>query len=828
MGVVYVAEQDRPHRTVALKVIKPGLATPSILRRFEHEAEVLGRLHHPGIAQVYEASTAEGPLGPQPFFAMELVDGKPITAFAAEHGLRTRERLDLLARVCDAVQHAHQQSVIHRDLKPSNVLVESSGQPKILDFGVARVSRADGSAATVHTQAGQIIGTLAYMSPEQASGDSATVDTRSDVYSLGVIGYQLLSGKLPLELGDRPIHESLRAVHEEEPTPLSSVDTAFRGDIDTVIAKALHKDKDRRYQSAAEFAADLRRFLANEPILARPPSAWYQLSKFAQRHRLLVVGAAAVVCALTVSLVVALVAASNLRAAAVMETALRLEAERHRSESDAALAFISNVLQSADSTQGGSPEIRLADVLLWADRRADADFAATPAPAVIIHGILGRAFRSLGRFAEAEKNTQASLALLCQHFPERREDAIWAEHELEQLREAEGRIDEALVLLSSIVQKATKEFGAADNRTALLRIRLANVTSVRGGYSQAASMLQALLDERRAASIEPTGVDLQAEYSLGSARQLDGDLEAAEAIFRKVAASQCPPEMRRADPTEAATESLSQMLSHADREEEATLLIQGLLAKRTTELGERDVRTVNTKRRLVQLHQVAGRLKTAATVMREIVKTEAERLGDQHPDVLADRLELCELETAELSPPEALSMVQTLRRELVERAGDQSWVVFKADHLIVTTMERGGARVESLAVLRDLIRRQRERLGASHVETMYSRQLEAVLEAQLGHWEQAETLFRTLVVDLRATLGDSHDVTLMAKGWYGGVLMKRGSDDEAEGWLRQACSGLEARYGKAHPWVQPFGNALAELQGRRGEAGSDASRSPGR
>ena len=205
MGTVYEAEQDRPRRKVALKVIRPGLASPQLLRRFELEAQVLGRLQHPGIAHIYEAGMADAGYGPQPFFAMELVPGRPLTEFAEAEQLGTRERLKLMARVCDAVQHAHQKGVIHRDLKPGNILVDGQGQPKILDFGVARATDADLAVTTLQTDIGQLVGTIPYMSPEQIEADPSQLDTRSDVYALGVITYELLAGRLPGYLYGRPV-----------------------------------------------------------------------------------------------------------------------------------------------------------------------------------------------------------------------------------------------------------------------------------------------------------------------------------------------------------------------------------------------------------------------------------------------------------------------------------------------------------------------------------------------------------------------------------------------------------------------------------------------
>ena len=239
MGTVYEAEQDSPRRPVALKVVRPGLASPAVIRRFAHEAQILARLHHPGIAQVYEAGIADDG---QPFFAMEFIRGLPLDEYADRHGLDLAARVALVARVCDAVQHAHDQGVIHRDLKPANILVEEAGQPKVLDFGVARATDADLLTAAGLTRTGQLLGTPNYMSPEQVAGDPAAIDRRADVYALGVILFELAAHRLPYRLEDRPLAEAARLILEQDPPRLGSLDPEFRGDVETIVAKAMEKD----------------------------------------------------------------------------------------------------------------------------------------------------------------------------------------------------------------------------------------------------------------------------------------------------------------------------------------------------------------------------------------------------------------------------------------------------------------------------------------------------------------------------------------------------------------------------------------------------------
>jgi predicted Ser/Thr protein kinase len=315
MGVVYEAVQNMPRRKVALKVIRPGMISREVLSRFRYETDILGRLEHPGIAHIYAAGETDG----APWFAMEFVRGVTLDRYVAAEAPDARRLLELFVEICDAVHHAHQRGIVHRDLKPSNVLIAEGGQPKVLDFGVARAT--DGASATMHTTAGQIVGTLSYMSPEQMSGSAHLVDRRSDVYALGVMLYELLSGRLPHPVAGLPLPEVFRVIRDEEPSRLGSIDTRFRGDLETITAKALAKDPERRYATTAELAADLTRHLSDEPILARDPSTFYQLRKFARRNRALVAGVMATLVVLALGTVVS-------TTFAVREAAAKRRAER--------------------------------------------------------------------------------------------------------------------------------------------------------------------------------------------------------------------------------------------------------------------------------------------------------------------------------------------------------------------------------------------------------------------------------------------------------------------------------------------------------------------
>jgi serine/threonine protein kinase len=499
MGAVYQAQQEHPQRMVALKVIRKECLSPQVLRRFENEAYALGQLQHPGIAHIYESAQLDIDGGKQPYFTMELIAGEPITVHAEAAELSVRQRLELVARVCDAVNHAHQKGVIHRDLKPANILVVQSGtvspdrsgsgsdphdmigQPKVLDFGIARFTDTDAQALTMQTQAGQLVGTLAYMSPEQVEGDARSLDTRSDVYALGVLLFQLLAGRLPLDLSGCSAPEAARIIRDEDPTPLEKVRPALRGDTSTIVAKAMAKDPDRRYASAAELAADLRRCVNDEPIMARPPTTRYLLGKFARRNKGLVAGLAAALCFLLIGLAVTGYSLLEMHRQ-------RAEALDARTASDELLKYFLGVMSSASANQMGKSVTVVEAIRAAADSIGDR-FDDRPLVAAKIHHNICHLLTALGEHDRAIKEGQIAVRILESHGATDTEDYPVALAKLAHANIIAGNFEQGAALYQRAYDSAVAVLGPRHPETLTNAVLLADNVMVPQGRTEEARRL---------------------------------------------------------------------------------------------------------------------------------------------------------------------------------------------------------------------------------------------------------------------------------------------------------------------------------------------------
>jgi serine/threonine protein kinase/Tfp pilus assembly protein PilF len=582
MGVVYRAEQENPRRTVALKVVRWGAESPAILQRFQHESRVLGFLHHPGIAQILEAGTADTGHGPQPYFAMEFISGRPLTEHADAQRLNVRARLELLVKTCDAVHHAHQKGVIHRDLKPGNILVDERGQPKILDFGVARVTDPDLRVSTLATHAGLIVGTLGYMSPEQVRGQPSEIDIRTDVYSLGALLYEVLAQRPPLKVAGKSLPEAARVIVEDEPTALRTLCHGISGDLEAIVAKALEKDKTRRYESAAALADDLRRFLADQPVAARPATTWYHFRKFARRNRLLV----SAVAATGFILIAGIIGTSiGLTRATRAESSARREAAKASAISD----FVTSMLASVEPGKQGR-DVRVLDVLDQAAGDLANKYAGQPELRAALHERIGASYHRLGAYERASEQFRSAETLL---------------------RLTPGSDSELAAVLSSLgtAYHLSGHYEQAENA-----LREAVAVRRRGGTAQAADLATTL--SNFAGLLHTLGRYEDAGRAWNEALQLSRD------------------HLPALDPQRAAI--LNNLGSLAlRREDDATAgrLYQEALQQYEASLGPEHPDTITCRQNLAGVVARQGDLQRAEGLYRDILATRRRILGPEHAQV---------------------------------------------------------------------------------------------------------------------------------------------------------------------------------------------------
>ncbi len=831
MGIVFLARQERPTRVVALKVIRASLLSPRTLSRFEQEAEVLARLQHPGIAQVYQVGTYATEQGILPYIAMEYVEGERLDHYATKHALTLEARLELAARLADAVEHAHQKGVIHRDLKPGNVLVTREGQPKVLDFGVARLSDdEDTRTTTLRTDAGALMGTLTYMSPEQAGGDPQAIDTRTDVYSLGVVLYELLSGRLPYMLERSALPEAVRVIQEEEPSKLSSHDRALRGDVETIVQKALEKDKQRRYPSAQAMADDIRRFLADEPILARAPSAWYQLTKFARRNRILVGGIGAVGLALLAGAAVATHLYLREREASARERQARVEAERAETHALATSDFLLSLFQGIDPDFArGADTTLLARILQDARARLSGELAEQPEVEARIRHTLGEAYAVLGLFDEGEAELRRALDLLTKlHGPDdllttrsaralsrltaRRGDqraAERAQREMLARLEQEGseapdtvaaRVDLADNLMrqgryresEELVRLALAQIEERHGHESLegegVRVLLAQVLSLQGKDAPARALMEKVFLDRSQRLGDDHPETISALTTLAQAM----DEVEAEPVLRDAFERAKHVFGRDNQATLTIQNSLALSLERLGQTREAESMLRDCLARRRAVMGETHPETFTSLNNLGWFQWRGGRIDEALATALEAVELEREALGeDDHETLRARELAAFGL-SAKKRFAEAAEHLGALARQAREVRSEDDPLVPQKLYNWAATLQNAGDEEAAEPILREALERvERHGLQSERFVPSAKNSLAKVLERH-GQHEQADALFEEALGLRRKRDGNgSQEVAYTLSDW-GEILVERGEFERAEPLLAELVRTVTA------------------------------------
>ncbi len=780
MGVVHEAEQDETKRRVALKLVATGVASPALADRLRREARALGRLAHPGIARVLEAGTVDAGSGPVPFFAMELVDGRPITEALGDAPID--RRLDVLAEVADAVHHAHQRGVVHRDLKPANVLVDEAGRPRVVDFGVARLLEPDEDLGGPVTVSGQLIGTPAYMSPEQAAGDPAAIDARTDIHALGVLAHEVLSGRPPLDLSGRSFDEQLRRVREAVPRPLTRADGVPR-DVAAVVARAMEKDPARRHASAAALADDLRAARDGRPVSARRPTLAYQASRFVARHPLgtgLAAGLALVLAGGAIAIAVLLGRSLDAEAAARAQLA---RAEREAAISDGVRSFlVEDVMLAVHPERAGSETMSTDELVAAAAATVLDRFGEKPEVGREVLRTLIEIDLALGRHARAAEH----LALA------------------DRLPPAE----------------ATDDDPAAIARAESFALARAGVRSTSGDHEAAIELYRRLVDARRA-RLGPEHPDtLVARYELGRAECNAGNLDAG--LSRLEAVLDARTRAGGPDAPEALAVRVQigfTLLDHGRFAEAAEVLEP---AARATEraLGPDDWDTINAWINLGDVRRSLGDLEGAlAAFDRARAGFDARGTSDDtyrrialDMNVGLTRMELGDLDGAD----------ELLRRALANAAanGEEDTAGHQAmRHNFGALQMLRGNLAEAEAILADVRAVRTRLLGADDLETLLTTGLLGEVRRRAGRHAAAIEAMETAYAGFASTVGPDHPYALATARRIAASHDARGDEAARATWTKRAEPPTPP---PAEPPAESTAEPPAPAPAAAGGAGADA------
>jgi tetratricopeptide (TPR) repeat protein len=751
MGQVWLAEQISPvSRQCALKLIKSGIYDANAVRRFEAERQSLALMDHPAIAKVFDAGTT--PSG-QPYFAMEYVDGLPINEYCDRKRMGIRERLTLFMQVCEGVQHAHQKAIIHRDIKPSNILVvEIDGKPcpRIIDFGLAKAVEPARDGETFFTQLGALLGTPGYMSPEQADPSVRDVDTRTDVYSLGVVLYELLTGVLPFNSArfkKQHLDEMLRELREDTPQrPSSNVNMhretlarraadratdavtlagLLRGDLDWITMKALEKDRDRRFGTPTELASDIRRYLNDLPVLAGKGDAGYRLRKYLRRHRVAVaLGAIAAVLVAAFSIVQAI----QLR---------RLTRERDRA--DRITDFMTNMFKVPDPNEARGNAVTAREILDTSSKQIEAGLGQDAEVQSQLMGVMAETYLNLGLYSRAHELATLSW--------QNRQRTLGPNHPktLESMTQMaltlyhEGHDRDAEQLIRSAIDLQQRQLGAENALTLQSRDDLAIFLEREGRYAEAEKL------EREVVSVQSRKFGPEDPQTLRSVN------------------------------------NLASALKGESRFDEAQKEFRELLTTQRRVLGASHPSTIATMHNLANSLQEQGRYEEAEALYRETLSTSENVLGSEHPDTASTMITLANcINHNDTRRAEAEDLYRKALEIALRVAGPENSDTTRAEEGLANLLSSEGHNAEAEKLLRNVLAIRQRLLGPDHTDTLITQYNLATVLFHEGHLVEAEKLIHETFNLQTRVLGPEDPDTLASMAFEAKIMLSQKRPQEAE------------------------------------------------
>jgi eukaryotic-like serine/threonine-protein kinase len=810
MGVVYHAQQLQPiRRDVALKVIKPGMDSKQVISRFESERQALAMMDHPNIAHVFDAGTTDRGL---PYFVMELVDGVSITRYCDSKHLTVRERIAVFIPVCKAIQHAHQKGIIHRDIKPSNVLVtQLENQPvgKVIDFGLVKALGGHISDATIMTIVGTVLGTLDYMSPEQAELGRQDIDTRTDVYSLGAVLYELLTGTTPLEhelLAKASYVEALQRVREEEPkrpstrlrqsgglkntAALRHCDPAklpklLSQELDWIAMKALEKDRTRRYETVNGLARDLQRYLEGEPVEAAPPSAAYRTRKFVRKHRLWLATMAAFVAVLVVGVVVS--------------TWMAVRAGRAEQEAQVVNDFLLNDLLAQASSRNQArpgtkpdPDLKVRTALDRAAARIEGKFRSQPALEASIRDTIGRTYTDLGLYSDAQQQLERAFLLRRGSRGEQHTETLDTGSHLADLYMKQGKYDQAEALLTKVLEGQRRTQGEDHPDTSETRDDLAQVYMRQGKYARAEPLYLKSVEVRRRVQGEDHVDTLASITGLATLYFYEGKYAQAEPLFTKLLEAERRVRGEDHPDTLNLMNSLAATYISQGKDAQAEPLYLKAVEARRRVLGENHPITLGSISNLADLYRVQGKYAEAESLYVGVLAIQRRLLGEEHPNTLTYMNNLAFVYLAQgkyaQAGPLFMRVLETRRRLLGEEHPETLNVLANVAELY----RKQGKYDQAEALLTKVLEGQRRTQGEDHVRTGRTLASLGRLQLQQQKYSEAEIALLEALKVFKKTAPDTW-ARYECESMLGASLVGQKKYAEAEALIVSGYEGILQR-----------------------------------